>query len=233
MARCIRCKLNIRDNAVMCPLCNGVLVRGDDEYESVPEGEHYISKSMTYPDVSFSLRRITFAIKIAIFVAVLIEIAAVIVNYMTYRGVWWALIVGLGLTYGCFTLVYSFSTSRSLQNIINVQALVAMLIAVALDHVLGYQGWSIKFAIPICLMAVSVGVVVLMIINVESWQNYIMTQISAAVISVILAVLHLLKVFHSSQLIYIAVVVTLAILSGTILFGSRLVSDEIKRRFRV
>ena len=124
----------------MCPLCNGVLVRDEEEYLEAEKNESgiYISRSTTYPDVAPALRRIQMAIKIAIFAAVVAEVVSIIVNYYTYNGVWWSLIVGLVLAYGCFTLVYSFSTNRSLQRIINVQMFLALICMVALDNLMGY-----------------------------------------------------------------------------------------------
>ena len=235
MAKCIRCKLNINDDTMMCPLCNGVLVRDEAEFAAAEKNSDgtYVSRSVSYPDVAPALKRMQMAVRIAIFSAVIVAVVAMVVNYYTYKGIMWSLIVALGLAYGCFTLVYSFNTRRSLQRIILVQALLALVSMVALDYLTGHQGWAVKYAIPIALMVIPVGVVVMMIINVESWQSYIMTEITCAVISVILLVLALFKVINSTILLLIATGVSVAILSGTILFGSRLVSDEIKRRFRV
>ncbi len=219
----------------MCPLCNGVLVRDEDEYLEAEKNESgiYVSKSNTYPNVAPALRRIQMAIKIAIFAAVVTEVISVIVNYYTYNGVWWSLIVGLILAYGCFTLVYSFSTNRSLQRIINVQMVLALICMIALDNLMGFRGWSLRYAIPIMLMAIPVGVVVLMLINVDNWQSYIMTEIAVTALCVILLLLQIFGVIKSSILLLIATLTSGTILAATILFGSRLVSDEIKRRFRV
>jgi hypothetical protein len=235
MASCIRCKLTINDDSMMCPLCNGVLVRDEEEYLEAEKNERgiYISRSITYPSVAPALRRTQLLIKIAIFAAVLAEVVSVIINYYTYNGVWWSLIVGLVLAYGCFILVYSFSTHRSLQKIIHVQSLVAILLMVAMDFILGHRGWAIRYAIPITLMAISTCVVVLMIINVENWQSYIITEIVVTGVGAILLILQIVGVITSTILLLISVLISGTILSGTILFGSRIVSDEIKRRFMV
>ena len=172
-------------------------------------------------------------IKIAIFAAVIAEVISVVVNYYTYKGVWWSLIVGLVLAYGCFTLVYSFSTNRSLQRIINTQSLLAVIVMIGLDYLTGHTGWAVKFAIPIMIMTIPIGVVVLMVINVENWQSYIMTEIVVTAFAAVLMLLHFLKLINSSILLLIAFLTSAAILAGTIMFGSKLVSDEIKRRFRV
>lgn len=235
MAKCIRCKLTVDDDSMMCPLCNGVLVREESEYAEAEKNEKgiYISRSSTYPDVAPALRRTQMIIKIAIFAAVIAEVISVVVNYYTYKGVWWSLIVGLVLAYGCFTLVYSFSTNRSLQRIINTQSLLAVIVMIGLDYLTGHTGWAVKFAIPIMIMTIPIGVVVLMVINVENWQSYIMTEIVVTAFAAVLMMLHFLKLINSSILLLIAFLTSAAILAGTIMFGSKLVSDEIKRRFRV
>ena len=95
MAKCIRCKLTVDDDSMMCPLCNGVLVREESEYAEAEKNEKgiYISRSSTYPDVAPALRRTQMIIKIAIFAAVIAEVISVLVNYYTYKGVWWSLSV--------------------------------------------------------------------------------------------------------------------------------------------
>ena len=46
MAKCIRCKLEIKDDTMMCPLCNGVLVRDEEEFATAKKKiEDYLKKN--------------------------------------------------------------------------------------------------------------------------------------------------------------------------------------------
>ena len=82
-------------------------------------------------------------------------------------------------------------------------------------------------------MGVDVGALVLMIVGIDGWQNYIMTEITTMFFSIILLILHFTGLVDTSYLTVIAVAVTGFILLGTIMFGSRMVSKEIKRRFKI
>ena len=80
-------------------------------------------------------------------------------------------------------------------------------------------------------MALDIGMVVLMIIGIDGWQNYIMTEIVVFVLSIILMVLWILGKIPGSLFILISLVSTGLILLGTIMFGQKRVMNELKRRF--
>mgnify|MGYP007070239519 CR=1 FL=1 len=222
--KCIRCNLIIVDEAVECPLCHGVL-------ESTTSGT--VSRSVTYPDVTDALRTMQIVIRIVVFAAIVAEIASLIVNYITFNGIYWSFVVGAGLIYGCATLMYSFKERRSLQRIIQVQMLLGIVLVIALDYILGFSGWSYQYAIPIILAGVDIAVVVFMIVRIDGWQNYIMTEIVTYFISIILLVMGLTGFIDITFFGLMAALLTGLILLGTVLLGQRMISNEINRRFNV
>ena len=227
--KCIRCNVNIADDAIKCPLCHGVLEVEDDNSHSIEQE----SVSLTYPDVTASLRRMQFVIRLVIFVAIIAEVTVLIINYKTFKGVYWSLIVGLGLWYGVVTLVYSFRERKSIQKIISVQMFLGILVLILLDHFTGGYGWSFRYALPILFMGVDAGALILMFVGIDGWQNYIITEIVTFALSMVLIILHYTKVVSTSFLAVIAAGVTGAILLGTVMFGQRMVSNELKRRFKI
>ena len=246
--KCIRCNIKIIDNAVECPLCHGVLeIEHEDDAskekkvpgtgtlvsgvdEDIEEGG---SKSVTYPDVTYELRTMQFITRLAIFAAIVAEVTVLIINYMTFNGIYWSLIVGLGLIYGCITLLYSFKERRSLQRIIQVQMLLGLLAVVLLDYLLGFKGWSFQYAIPLTLMGVDLTMAIFMIVGIDGWQTYIMTEITTFLLSLLLIILHFAKVVPTTFFAIISACVTGLILLGTIMLGQRMVTNELKRRFKV
>ena len=234
--KCIRCNIKIIDNALECPLCHGVLEvegthdeAGEDHDAALENG----SKSVTYPDVTYELRTMRFIIRLAIFASIVAEVAVLIVNYVTFNGVYWSLIVGIGLLYGCITLVYSFRERKSLQRIIQVQMFLGLAAVVLLDEMLGFKGWSYQYAIPLILMGVDLTMAVFMIVGIDGWQNYIMTEIVTFALSILLIIFHFTKVVPTSFFAVISACVTGLILLGTIMLGQRMISNELKRRFKV
>ena len=230
--KCIRCNVKIIDNTVECPLCHGVL-ESDSEIDKVDEKDEERSKSVTYPDVTYELRTMQFITRLAIFASIVAEVTVLIVNYMTFNGIYWSLIVGLGLIYGCITLVYSFKERRSLQRIIQVQMFLGLLVVVLLDYILGFKGWSFQYAIPLILIGVDTTMAIFMIVGIDGWQSYIMTEIVTFLLSVLLIILHFTGIVPTSLFAIIAACVTGFILLGTIMLGQRMISNELKRRFKV
>ena len=228
---CNRCNVDVVDEAIECPLCHGVLELDDeDKVENISD---MVSKSSTYPDVTVSLKIMKLVIRIVIFASVIAGITVLLVNYLTFNGVYWSLIVIAGRVYGNLTLLYSFRDRKSIQRIIQVQMLAAIVLLQILDYLLGSKGWSFSYALPILFVGVDVGMVVLMIVGIDGWQTYIMTEIVTFILSIIIFVMKLCGLVKGSFFMIIAIAVTGIILLGTVLFGQKMVENELKRRFKL
>ncbi|MBE5943686.1 MAG: 2TM domain-containing protein [Lachnospiraceae bacterium] len=236
MIKCHRCKVNIVDDSVLCPLCNGILDMGDDfvnAHASVEDLEIYHSKSLMYPDVKPAMRRMKFFVRLFVFFSIVIEAVLILINYLTYNGVKWSLICGAGLIYACFTLIYSFKYNKSHRNKMIVQMVGAIILCILIDMSLGYTGWSLTYAAPSAIMAMDLTIVVLMLINKENWQNYIMSQIGVLLLSILFLILALCDIVEKPLLTIIAVVASVLVLGATVTFGDKKATTELSRRFRV
>ncbi len=221
MSKCVRCKLEVRDDAVMCPLCHGVLSEQQEGHVGM------------YPDVRIRMKKLNFVFRLVIFISVLAEIACIIVNYLTYNGVKWAVASGLGLIYVCFSLVYSARRNKSHQRKMIGQLFLGIILTFAVDKSLGNWGWSLTFAIPIAIMLVDVGVAVLMLVNVKNRQSYLMTQIWLGVISIAALLIDWWISGGIPLLALIAVGVSVVFLAGSLVFGDRPMQSELHRRFHI
>ena len=241
MSKCRRCNIDVLDHSLSCPLCNGVL-----EYDPVkdPESEKDFldhsqgtgekSKSVMYPDITPAMRRMRFVIKLTIFCSIVVEGVLILINYLTYSKVKWSALCGIGLAYACFSLIYSFRHNKSHRKKMLVQAIFIMPVLVLVDYILGYTGWSIDFAIPCVIAMLDIAILVLMIINTENWQSYILLQVYIIIICVILTILMLTgKFFKHDFFMIIADVMSALLLGGPLVFGDRPATTELKRRFHV
>lgn len=234
MSRCHRCNVNILDDSVMCPLCNGVLELDKQKEElNIEDMEVYPSKSVMYPDVTPAMKRAKFVVKIFIFFSVVIEFILLVINYLTYNGMKWSLICGAAFIYMDFTLIYSFRKNKSHRNKMIVLALGAMAMVYGIDLAIGYMGWSLNIGVPIIIMFMDVNILVLMLVNLHEWQNYILVQFGMLVISIIFAVLILPGIVTMPALTIIAAGVSALLLASTLVFGDKKATTELGRRFRV
>ncbi|MBR6222261.1 MAG: hypothetical protein IKQ71_02355 [Lachnospiraceae bacterium] len=234
---CRRCKITINDDAMMCPLCHGILEDTDIEAdEELDDPETYDSRSITYPDVTPVSRTLHFIMKLLIFASVVAGFTTVVINAVLFNGFWWSLIVCMSLAYGCFVVLYVFRTRKSLQKLIQVQMVVGILFLIALDFALGYSAWSVKYAIPIILVATDVSVAVIMLVGDDNWQSYVMTEIVTFLFSVVMIVLGVfvkVNILDVSIFSIGAVVITGLLLATTIVFGDRIIQNELRRRFHI
>ncbi len=225
---CKRCKVNIVDNTLSCPLCNGVVekVVGEDASSS--------SHSIMYPQNSQSTRKLRFAIKLVVFVSVALECLLVFLNSLTGFEIKWSLISGVALAYGCFSLSYSAQRNKSHRKKMMVQAVMIMPVLAIIDIALGSAGWSINYAIPGVIIAMDIAILVLMLVNSRNWQSYLLLQVWHLFICIILSIFMFEGLLFTSKLfIGIADAVTLLLLCGTVVFGGKQATTELKRRFHV
>lgn len=234
MNRCHRCNVNVLDDSVVCPLCNGVLETDKEENRMEPENmEMYLSRSLMYPDVEPSMKRAKFVIKIFIFLSIVIEAILITINYFTYTGLKWSLICGAAFAYMDFSLIYSFRKNKSHRAKMLVLALGAMTLVYIIDMALSYTGWSVNYAIPIIIMFMDVNILVLMLVNIHEWQNYILVQFGMLMISLIFVILIIPGIITHPVLTVVAAGITALLLASTLVFGDKKATTELGRRFRV
>lgn len=237
MSKCVRCSIEILDNSMVCPLCNGVL-ESEADIERI-DGSHDLETeqsgfgSVMYPDIEPAMKKIKFVIKLFVFLSVIVESVLILINYLTYNGFKWSIICGVAMVYMCFTVVYSFQHNRGHRSKILVQMLGAMALAVCIDFIIGYNGWSVNYAIPSAIILVDAAIMILMLVNLSNWQSYIMLQIAMLVISCMFLILVFVGIVDFPLLTIIAVAVSGIMLFATLVFGDRKAVNELSRRFRV
>lgn len=235
----MKCKIEILDDAVMCPLCHRVLEREEgaelqeEDAVNTTDEHHHGSHSVSYPDVEPAMRKMRFITKIVVFASVVLEIAALLVNYIIDFDIKWSLISGAALAYGCFTLIYSAEKTKSLQKKLVVQTLWALVLIFVIDLSLDFFGWSLSFGMPCLILGMDIAIFVLMRVDTVNWQNYIMAQIWIFGLSLACAIPVILGIPKFPWLAIIAPVVSAFSLIGTIVFGDKQAENEIKRRFHV
>lgn len=221
MKKCRRCNVNVIDESHTCPLCRGVLEYDDNDIASI----------QMYPDIKFDIDKYKRIRKIFIFILAVISVALAFINYITYSGVIWSLIAVVGITYFAVTVTYSIMHSANLASKILVQTIGAGVLAVIIDNVTGYVGWSVNYAIPGMIMFVNLAIVLLMIVNPMNWQSYFMYQIAFTIFSFIPLILYWIGFIDHPYLAMLTSGISIIILIGTIVFGDKSVKNELIRRF--
>lgn len=224
MSRCKQCKIQIADNTMVCPLCNSVL--------ELKEGEE--KGQDMYPDIRLRTRMFQIVVRVYFVVAILLEVALVVINILTFSGIWWSVICGAAFLLLFFTLSFSVSNHNYGHMLkIAVEAVSVVLFTVLIDVIIGYRGWSLTYAMPSVIILVDIAIVVLMIANNVNWQSYLSLQLTMIVFSGVGIVLFCVGIIEKPLLTFISALASLLLFLGTLLIGDRRAKTELKRRFHV
>ncbi len=220
MSRCKQCNVEILDETERCPLCHSVL-------------EKTVEVENMYPNVRTMTRRLALLSRIYLFVAILVEALLIYLNVLSDSEMFWSAIPGLAMLYGYLVLRYAILGKSGYKGKIIVLTLIAILMVVAIDFVVGYRGWSVNYALPSAILLVDVGILILMCINRRNWQSYMMWQIFMILCSVVPLVLYAVGIVTAPLLALLAFAFSTALFLGTLIIGDRRARTELRRRFHV
>lgn len=220
MSKCRKCNIEILDETERCPLCNSVLEQ-TEELENM------------YPNVRVMARKLMLISRIYLFAAILLEVLLVYINVKAEAQTWWSLITGLGFVYVYMLLRFAILGKSGYRGKAVILTLIAVLIAVAADFVIGYRGWSVNYALPAGILFMDAGILVLMFCNRRNWQSYLMWQIFMILCSIVPLVFSLVGIATSPFLGELAFAASALLFVGTLIIGDRKARTELKRRFHI
>lgn len=220
MSRCKQCNVEILDETERCPLCHSVL-------------EKTVEVENMYPNVRMMTRRLALLSRIYLFVVILVEALLIYLNVLSDSEMFWSAIPGLAMLYGYLVLRYAILGKSGYKGKTIVLTLIAILMVVAIDFVVGYRGWSVNYALPSAILLVDVGILILMCINRRNWQSYMMWQIFMILCSVVPLVLYAVGIVTTPILAVLAFAFSAALFLGTLIIGDRRARTELRRRFHV
>lgn len=202
------------------PLCNTVL----DETEEMEN---------MYPDIRVKTRKLVFFSRVYLFLAVVIEIILINICMLTEVQSLVYIISGLVLLFGYIVIKYAIlGTSGYIAKTV-VLTVIAVIMLVAIDFFVGYDGWSVNYVLPSGILLIDVGILALMVINRKNWQSYLMLQIFMVICSGVAVVMNAFQIITEPIVSIIALNVSVILLLGTVIVGGRRSRVELKRRFHI
>ncbi len=220
MSKCIRCQVEILDETERCPLCDSVL-------------EKTVEVENMYPDVRIKSRKMSLISRIYLFCAILAEAVLIYLNVVLESRIWWCVITGLSLLYVYLVMRFAIIGKSGYKAKVTVLMMIGLSMVIIIDFVAGYNGWSVNYVLPAGILLVDAGIVVLMIVNIKSWQSYLVWQIFMILCSLVPFILYLLKIVTKPGLTVIAMGCSFFLFLGTVIIGDRRARVELKRRFHI
>ena len=220
MSRCKQCNVEVLDETERCPLCDSVL-------------EHTFEVENMYPNVRIQTRKWVFLSRLYLFAAILLEVIFYGINYVDKYQIGWSLVAGLLLLYGYLVIRLAILGQAGHKLKIVLLAAIAIVMMVLIDFLIGYDGWSVNYALPSIVILLDLWIVILMIINRRNWQSYMMWQILMILVSVMLVVFEVIGIITAPYVAGVAVLFSVFLFLGTLIIGDRRARVELKRRFHI
>ena len=228
MNRCKRCGVRVMDDTQICPLCHGVLTQETTE-------ENITKKAVGYPDVKQKTRRFQKAGRILLFLSLALEVVLIFVNYLTYDAFAkpWSMITGGVLAYLILTLWDLLGHRQGHIREIYTQIFVVLGLLILIDFSLDWSGWSLEFGLPCVIYGLVLAIVICMAVNSSRWQNYVLMQLAAVLLSILDVALHFAGFLNHIVLAWIALGLSVLLWSGTMIIGDRKARNELKRKLHI
>lgn len=232
MKHCRECNIDIDTNRVTCPFCRDILDEVDDKKTIMESYESY--KETPYKNHMVR--------KIFLFLSLIAVFVCMLVNFLTFNGSYWSLLVVGGIIYLWVLIRF---TIMSKQNI----ALKLLLQAIAIGIILFFiqvenrsVHWLMPYALPFMVVATIFSITLLIFIKIMRYKDYMLYLIMVALIGIIPLILCFVK---STQFLFIVKekliiwpsIVCCSYAAFTILgmfvFGERATKQEFIKRFHV
>lgn len=220
MSKCRQCNIEVLDETQRCPLCGSVL-------------EPTVEVENMYPNIRLKSRKLVFISRLYLFCAIAIEIFLINLCMLSDVQSLVYIISGLVLLFGYIVICYAIlGTSGYIAKTV-VLTIIAVIMLVAIDFSVGYNGWSVNYAFPAGILLIDAGTLVLMAVNNKNWQSYIMLQIFMVLCSIMAIILNFVHIVTNPIVSIVALNVSVILLLGTIIIGGRRSRVELKRRFHI
>ncbi len=217
MRYCRSCKFNIENDLKKCPLCGTHTEEKDKNYNN------------DYPKVEN--RYITDLINQAmLFIAIAISIVSLFVNRYLARSVPWSFIAIIGVFYLLLSSKFILNKGKNYGFFVLTQVVLISIVIFLIDHLIGYNGWSVDYVIPFVIISGSLAISTISIISPFKYKEYIVYLLIIALLGLIPLVLILCgvaKVYWTSAVCVIYSVLTVL---AMIIFSRRKLNTELKKR---
>lgn len=151
MLHCENCKVLIKGDHKVCPLCGGIVLEKEESNEEV------------FPYIPTIYQEFNLFIRTMILISICAVIISFAVNAIFTRESRWSFLVAAGILCMWISMFFIIRKKNNIPKTIVWQVALIGILSVLWDRSMGWRGWSIDYVIP----AVCVGAMIVMAISAK------------------------------------------------------------------
>ncbi len=221
MNYCDHCKVMIKGNHNLCPLCGGIVQE---------EGK---SEEEIFPLIPTIYQEFNFFIRLIILLSVVAVVVSFAINAIFMKESEWSILVAAGILCMWVSLFIIIRKKNNIPKTIVWQVGIIGILSLLWDYSMGWIGWSMDFVIPsICVGAMIVMAIAAKIlkIGVRELIIYLLVDGLFGFIPIIFILFGWLNIMIPS---IICVAVSAISLSALIIFEGDNIKTELKKRMHI
>lgn len=221
MQYCEHCKVKIRGDHPVCPLCAGILEQNDNKEEDA------------FPQIPTIYQEFNVFIRLLLLISIAVIVIGFAVNIIVTPDSRWSILVAAGILCMWISLFSIIRKKNNIPKTIIWQVALISILSVIWDSSMGWIGWSIDYVIPsICVGAMIVMAVAAKILKlgVRDLIFYLLVDGIFGFIPLIFILFGWLNVQFPSV---ICVATSAISLSALILFEGDSIKAELDKRMHI
>ena len=223
--QCLHCGVTVRGDKLRCPLCGNSM----PDSAAILKLDHPVD---VFPHIDAEFKS-HLAMRILVFISVVTVIVSFAISRYFVSRFNWPLLILLGI--GSMWLIASnvLRKRRSIAKVITWQVTILSILALLWDWVIGWQGWSLDFAIPIiCTAATGAMFVIAQVRHLEA-HEYVVYLSLTAIFGLFPFLFLLFDWVNVALPSILSVVISLIMLAAILIFQWEAIRVELAKRFHI
>lgn len=173
------------------------------------------------------------AIRVLVFISVVLGSTSLLINIMTYEGVLWSLVVIGSILFLWAAIAYPIIFKRNIGHIVIVEAVSTSVFIYLIEWFTASKGWGLTYVTPFLLIGATFFITLIILIKRPKWREYTVYQ----TVMVILGFLPVLFcIFGFVTVIWPSIVsafYSFLTIAGMYILAHKKYETELKKRFHI
>ena len=221
MLLCPKCKVNVRGDSHLCPLCQGPLTGTPNAGENV------------FPQIPIEPQPYKFIIKLIAFFTIVGCVVCAAVNLSIPGNGWWSIYVIAGTVIFWLAFFLLEKKRTNIPKAIIWQLVFGSLVIFLWDFFTGFHRWSLNYVMPIAFSSAMLAMAVFARVRKLAVQDYVIYLVVTSVFSILsllLIIFNLVSVVYPSVICFGLSIISLASL---VIFEGKALWSELQRRTHI